>query len=192
MDFLLNLIELLKNNFVLLFALFGLVTTILMLSVKKRTALIASACILLVLVIGTTFALDQIRYTTFQEVYSKQLNNDTDVREITISIYGSSNGYPEREKSARIKDEKMLEAIINDLNDLELRKDTGSSRLDWDYTLVVTTNNQIGEKHSVTNRLYLNVNNNYINAYKVVDDTNHLKTVNALVESDEIDWVLER
>ncbi|MBP2078424.1 hypothetical protein [Oceanobacillus polygoni] len=71
---------------------------------------------------------------------------------------------------------------------LELKEDKVPIPNDWDYTISITTNNQIRESLSVTDRLTFNVNDSHINNYEVVDERNHLKTVTSLMESDEVEW----
>ncbi|WP_067730936.1 hypothetical protein [Oceanobacillus damuensis] len=191
MNFLSIIVEFFYNNFILLLLSLFIIAVILMLFIKKGTALIISACIVVVLGIAATFIIDQLKYTTFQEAFSEQLDRDTVLRQIVISTHNSSNQYPERVASVTIEDEEIMEAIINDFMGLELKKDTDSNSYEWDYTISITKNNQIKEGYSVTRSLTSNVNDSHINDYEVIDNKNHLKTVGSIVEDKEFEWDIE-
>ncbi|WP_188456902.1 DUF4181 domain-containing protein [Virgibacillus oceani] len=144
---------------------------------------------------GVFFINEKMKYTTFQDVVSDQLNEESTVRSITIDINDFSGTLPKREASATIRDQDLINRILADFSDVELKKETGF-RDYWDYTLRIITTNQVEEDHFSTESLYVHVDGDYISisegnadVYKIVTQSNHLKTIESLVESDEVVWM---
>jgi hypothetical protein len=52
--------------------------------------------------------------------------------------------------------------------------------------MVVT--NQIEEDHFSSTSIHLNIDKNYMNKYKIISKTNHLKTIESLVKDASVDW----
>ncbi|MFD1039713.1 hypothetical protein ACFQ3N_15100 [Virgibacillus byunsanensis] len=77
---------------------------------------------------------------------------------------------------------------------MELKKVEGYYKY-RDYILQIVTTNQVKEDHYSTESIYIDLDNGYINisegypgSYEVVSDTNHLQTIESLVENEEVDW----
>ncbi|WP_099157542.1 DUF4181 domain-containing protein [Virgibacillus ndiopensis] len=137
---------------------------------------------------------EQIKYTTFQKIVADQLNEDSTVRSITIYINDLSGTFPDREASTTIKDKEIINHILADLSNLELRKEDSFQEY-WEYSLRIVTTNQVEEDHYSTESFSVHVDRDYISIsegdadlYKIVTQSDFLKTIESLVESDEVDW----
>lgn len=147
--------------------------------------------------IGIIVINEQMKYTTFQEVVSDQLNEETTVRSISIYVNDFSNNVLEREAKTTINDEKIIDRILEDLSNLELKKDN-DFRNYGDYTIRFVTTNQVEEDHYSTESWYIDLTENYAiitegspGSYEIVSETGHLKTIKSLIGSEEVDWEFE-
>ncbi|WP_106497265.1 DUF4181 domain-containing protein [Lentibacillus sp. Marseille-P4043] len=150
---------------------------------------VGAACLLAIYFIN-----DQMKYTTFSEVVSDQLNEETTVRSITIYQNDLTGDIPERKASAAIKDEEMLDRIVEDFSDMELKKMDGFPEY-RKYRVRIVVTNQVATDHYSTESLTVGFNENYLTTsagsngvYEIVDGTDQTKTIESLVKSGEIDW----
>ncbi|MEC5423498.1 hypothetical protein QGM71_08310 [Virgibacillus sp. C22-A2] len=188
MDFLYDVRDFFYNDLFLFGVIIVLITVFLRLFFKKRTAFIIAVGLVAIGGIGTAFIIDQMKYTTFQEVFSEQINEKSDIRGMSISINDVSNRIPETKATATIRDEEIMERVLADFLKLELKKDVDAQLYHRDYTIKITTNNEVEEGRSVTDSFTMYVDENYINEYEVLSEKDHLSTVDLLVEDDAIDW----
>ncbi|MBP1970240.1 hypothetical protein J2Z83_002358 [Virgibacillus natechei] len=161
-----------------------LLTFFLSLLFKKRSTLIVAVAIV---VVGTIFIVYQSKYTTFQELVSNQINEENTVRDISITINDLSSDIPERKASVTIGDEEITERILEDFSEVELREDQEARPIDRKYRISIRTTNEIEENVLKTDSFTLSVNDNYIDDYEIISETDHLKTIESLVESEEAD-----
>ncbi len=171
--------------FLLIIFLIGLVTIILSLFVKKS---ITVMILVGVLIVGTVIFIEQSKYTTLFDLYSKQLNKDTVVKSVSISVNDFSEDIPEILKSVTIQDDEIIHEIIEDLSSIKLKRDDNIPQLFRDYRIEFIVTNEIEEKHFETTTIRLDLSENYVNNYKIISKTNHLRTIESLVEDDKIDW----
>ncbi|WP_100011846.1 SdpI family protein [Lentibacillus sediminis] len=153
--------------------------------IKKKSTLIV---VLALMVAGTIFIINQSKYTTFQELVSDQLNEESTVQEISITISDLSGDMPERKASVTIEDEEIMDQIIEDFSDIELKEQSNLHVLDRKYRIRIRSTNEVEENFLKTDSLTLCVDNDYINEYEIVNETDHLKTIESLVENEEIEW----
>lgn len=144
--------------------------------------------LVLTLIIAVIIVINQTRQTTFQELFSEQLNEETTVRSISIAINEVSGYRTETEARTNIEDESLMNDILEDLAEVELKKDEDAPLIGKKYTIGVTVNNEVGDNHSSTTTLYIDVNNNYLNDYKITRSSNHLETIESVVEDEEVEW----
>lgn len=137
-----------------------------------------------VLIFGTVIFVEQLKYTTLPELYSDQLNEDSEVKSISISV---NRNVPEKTRRLTIEKEETIDRIIEDLSTIELRKDEDIHGYDRDYHVEIIVKNQIEEKHFSTTSVQLYLDNNYLNEYKIVSETNHLEAIEELIEDDRLD-----
>lgn len=165
--------------------LIGLVTLILSIFIKKRIPLIT---VMAVLIIGSVIVLNQTKYTTLLELYSNQLNEDSVVKSVSITIQEPSENVPEPIRGVTIEKKEVIERILEDLSVIELKEDDDIQQVFRDYQIEVVVTNQIEEDHFSTTTIHLDIDKNYVNDYRIISDTNHLKTIESLVEDDKVDW----
>ena len=158
---------------ILLCVLIGLVTLVASIFIKKRVALINTVgCLGIVMAI----LLSLTQYTSFAELYSKQLNEKSDVQSVLIRVGDR--------QSITVENKNEIDSILADLAGVKLKKDPKVKPFDMDYYLELIVRNQIGEKHFSTEKVYIDLDENHINSYKVLGKTNHLKTIESLVKGE--------
>ncbi|GAE25386.1 hypothetical protein JCM9140_1377 [Halalkalibacter wakoensis JCM 9140] len=144
---------------------------------------------LLILVTATIFAIDQTRYSTFEELFEDQLHDDSTVKAMSIAINDISGQIPNTEVRATIEDESIIHAILEDFSELELKKDEDALYSDNRYTIAITINNEVREGVSRISDLYIDVDYHSLNGYEIISNTNHLQTIESLIEHEKVEWV---
>lgn len=137
--------------------------------------------------VGAVFLAYQMNHTTFQAVVSDHLHENSTVRNISISTNDLTGDFPEREARATIEDEAIIEKILEDFSEIELRTSNHSRGLK-DYSIHITITNEVKDNYLVTNTLTLEMDDTYLDQYEIISDTNHLQTIESLVEREEVDW----
>jgi c-di-AMP phosphodiesterase-like protein len=166
--------------------LIGLVALILSMVFKKRITLIV---VMGVLIIGTVVVLNQMKYTTLFDLYSDQLNEDSDVKSVSITINDFSGNMPKQIRRVTIEDEKTIERILADFSGIKLKEDEDIQHHGRDYHIDIVVTNQIKEDHSSTTTIRLDLDKNYVNDYKIVSKKEYLKTIKSLAEDDRLNWI---
>jgi hypothetical protein len=139
------------------------------------------------LIIGSTIAINQTKYTTLLKLYSNQLNESSVVESISITVQEPSEYVPKNVRSVTIENKEVIEKILGDFSTIEL-KEEDVQHLYRNYYIVIVVTNQIEEDHFSTTSIHLNIDKNYMNNYKIISKTNHLKTIESLVEDGSVDW----
>ena len=150
---------------------------------SKKTVAMA----MIIVVFGTILLFNQMQYTTFQKLVDDQLNEKTIVQSMSIHVDDLSGEVPISKAYVTIKDEKIIKQILNDLSDIKLKKEQNPASYFKEYRLSIITTNQ-KEKYALTERLELLLDNEYLNNYKIVSESNHLKTIKSLIDNKELDW----
>ncbi|WP_100009825.1 hypothetical protein [Lentibacillus sediminis] len=151
---------------------------------NKRIIWIA---VLVIFIVGITYLINEQKYTTFDELYSDQLNEDSIVRSVTIRIGGITENYAH----TTIEDEEVIDQIVESLRGLELKENRNAPFMEEDYTVRITTTNEIEEGLLRTESFDLRLDGDYLNQYQVVGETDHLSIIERLVESEEVEWERE-
>lgn len=151
---------------------------------KKVLQLIA-----ICLVLASFFIGYQIQYTTFEDLYSDLLNNDSEIERIRLTVYNPSDSLiSDRIKDVTIRDEKIINRILDDFKSMELKKEedppTGTRK--YDVRFVVTK--EVETNLYRTEYISFNLNEDFLSNYEIISDTNHLETIKSLEENDEVDW----
>ncbi|WP_174732233.1 hypothetical protein [Mesobacillus harenae] len=118
------------SNVLLIGILLVLVTFLMSLIFKKKMTLLAA---MMVIILGSTFILDRLQYTTFQKLVSEELNEESTVRSITIR----KNGLVENnQKTSRVTivDEETLQQILDDFSEVKLKRDRDARQLLKEYS----------------------------------------------------------
>jgi hypothetical protein len=139
------------------------------------------------LTIGSAIAINQTKYTTLLKVYSNQLNESSVVESISITVQEPSEYVPKNVRSVTIENKEVIEKILGDFSTIEL-KEEDVQHLYRNYYIVMVVTNQIEEDHFSTTSIHLNIDKNYMNKYKIISKTNHLKTIESLVKDASVDW----
>lgn len=127
----------------------------------KRTIWIAG---LLILIGGVIYLINQQKYTTFDEVFSEQLNENSIVRSVTIRIGEDTDNYAYME----IEDEEVIDQIVESFSGLELKEDNNARGEEADYIVRITTTKRIEEGLSKTDSISIMLHGDYLNRYQVV------------------------
>lgn len=172
-------------DFALMAIFIGLLALFLSLFFKTKSKLIAAVMVILVAVF---FLVNHMQYTTFPKFVSDQLNEKSEIRDMTITINDNSKGYREREASVTIEDEEIIEQILADFEPLKLKRDISHRSSENKFTLSFLVTNETKKHVYNTSSLTLYIDDDYVNNYRILSATNHLKTIEALIENEDIEW----
>jgi hypothetical protein len=172
---------------ILFLSIIGVIFLIFFLSLfikKKPPLFIVTIC----LVLGTIYLADQMKYTTFTKLYSKQINEGSVLESVTITVNELIDGIPKGKMQTTIKDEEVIEQIIGDLSELELKKEDHPDDIFLKYEVRFVSTNKIKEDTYQSEFVGVDLDDNYLNNYEIVSDTNHLKAIESIVENKEYEW----
>ncbi|OEH93840.1 hypothetical protein [Bacillus solimangrovi] len=144
--------------------------------------------VMTILVIGTFIAVAQTDYTTFPKLYEERLNEGTIVKSITIEINDLSSNMPETIASVEIEDEAIIKSILEDFSSMKLKKDRNIGGMFREYMIRILVENEVGEKHNIISTINFDLDNNYLDIYKITSESNHLETIESLIDSEEVEW----
>jgi hypothetical protein len=162
-----------------------LVTLFISVFIKNRITLVI---VMAILIIGILIFLNQTKYTTLLELYSDQLNEDSVVKSISISINEQSGNMSDKIRSVTIEDEEIIERILEDFSNIELKKEDDIQHLYREYHIVIIVTNKIEEDHLKTTTIGMDLDKNYLDNYRIISETNHLKTIESLAGDKDMDW----
>jgi hypothetical protein len=141
-----------------------------------------------VLISGSIIAIIQTKYTTLFDLYSNQLNESSVVESLSISIQEPSEYVPEKFRKVTIEKKEVIERILEDFSKIELKEDNDVPNLYRDYYIEIIVTNQIEVDQFSTTSINLNLDKKYMNDYRIISETNHLKTIESLVKDEKVDW----
>ncbi|WP_179295454.1 DUF4181 domain-containing protein [Bacillus sp. FJAT-45350] len=164
----------------------------------KGTKHLASLTIMVlsvIAIIGFFYATEAAKYTSFAELYSDNLNEHTVVKNISITINDLSENKKEPTATVTIDDKHMIQSILTDLSTIELKiHEDHYYNNTLKYTLSIDVKNPDKDKQNFFYRSSINLNiDQYsmsllVTKYDIKTDTNHLSTIELLVDSQEVDW----
>ncbi|MGD7023195.1 hypothetical protein ACQCVK_11415 [Rossellomorea vietnamensis] len=166
----------------LIAVLIAIVTLVMSKFIKRKRMLFM---VMAVLVIGVSFAVQQLKYTTFPELYDKTLKEDSVIEEITIRVYDPSNDSLETSASKVIEEQDTIERLMNDFSKIELKKEDGMASEFYQYHVDIIVKNQAGPDRYLTKVINIKLDQDYLNDYKVISGTNHLKTLQSLFSGED-------
>ncbi|MCL7749592.1 hypothetical protein [Halalkalibacter alkaliphilus] len=155
------------------------VTVMLRYFIKNKFVLLG---VMVTLILGTIFVIDQTKYTTFKELFSEHLNEENEVRSISIAVNDLSGDRPETVARTTIDDDSLINDILKDFEEIKLKKDEDVRFLSRRYTIGITANKEIRENFSKTTTKYIEIDDKYLDEYRIITNANHLKTIESLVE----------
>ncbi|MFA1819316.1 hypothetical protein ACDX78_03755 [Virgibacillus oceani] len=181
MDLLFNILWNLFPFLLLIAAIVG-ITIFLRIFFHKKLPVYA---IVSILVIGSVYLIDRSYYTTFTDVYSNHLNEETVVRSITISTtYLPDDRRFDPEADIEIEDEEMMNELIQEFSELELKKDRDHHYIENpEYRVRITTTHEMEEGLLKTGSFYFELNEAHLDGYKIVNDTDHLQMLDTLADN---------
>jgi hypothetical protein len=154
---------------------------------KKKVTVVS---VLAILLIGTLIIWNQLQYTTFMKLFSKQLDENTQVESLTIYLLDDS-GLPWQ--SLKIEEGKQIEAILRDVTAIELKSVDDSPRYVRDYQIEMVVTNQVKtDDHASTSVIRFELNKNYLDDYQIISKSDHLNTIESLVADENLEWQILR
>ncbi|MDQ0207434.1 hypothetical protein [Alkalicoccobacillus murimartini] len=132
--------------------------------------------------IGLFILINNTKYTSFDELYSDQINEESTIQKIDITIDTNIDS-----RTTSIEDESIIAHILSDLSSIELKDEDGTIN-NHTHRVSITTTNQLEDRLFSTDRITLRMNHQFFNQYRIVSETHHLATINSLVERDDINW----
>lgn len=155
--------------------------------IKRRKALF----IITFLIVATILIFEWDKYSSFEKHVAKNLNEDTIIESMTIRIYDTSNEdefFPERKAWVTVEDKQIINAVLEDFSGLKLRRDDDARRPVREYEIRMLVTNEVKPDYLVTKSIYFDVDQHYLDNYKILGETEHLKTIKSLEENEEIEW----
>jgi len=183
MDLLLDILWKLFPFLLMIIAIIG-ITALLRIVFKKKLPV---NIIIIMLIIGTVYIIDRSHYTTFTDVYSDHLNEESIVRSITVSTnYHPDDRRFDPDSDIEIKDEAKMNELIQAFSELELKKDRDHHLIENpEYRVRITTTHEMEEGLLKTGSFFFDLDELYLDRYQVVNDTNHLQVLDQLVEKEK-------
>ncbi len=155
--------------------------------IKKRKALF----IITFLIIGTFLIFEWDKYSSFEKHVAKNLHEGTIIENMNIQIYETSKEdeyFPERKAWVTIKDKQIINAVLEDFSDLKLKRDDDSRRQVREYDIKILVTNKVKPDLLVTKSIHFEVDQDYLDNYRILGKTEHLKTIKSLEKNEEIEW----
>ncbi|MCT8137823.1 hypothetical protein H1D32_08675 [Anaerobacillus sp. CMMVII] len=133
---------------------------------------------------------NHLQFTTFEKFAAKKINEETDIKEVTITIRDTSGDFPERKASVTLKDEETIYQILSDFEAMKLKRLViGERRTSFqEFEISFLTTNLMDLNYYLTDSFTLYVDDEYLNNYRILGETNHLRTIEELIENEEIGW----
>jgi hypothetical protein len=163
-------------DFFLIIVLIVLVTLVMSRFIKGKRTLIM---VMGLLVLAAFITVHQSKYTTFQELYDKTLKEDSVIDAIKIRVYDPSSDFS---GSKTIKKQDSIRRIMDDFSKMKLKKDADNTREFYQYHLEIIVTNQVEEDRYLTKIIHLKLDQNFLNNYKIISDTNHLESMQTLLD----------
>ncbi|QKS69940.1 hypothetical protein FLK61_24480 [Paenalkalicoccus suaedae] len=178
----------------LLFAAFtvivglGGIMLILSFFLKNRLVLVL---VTLGIVSGIALLVINSQQSTFEEAYFDVTDEDVILHEARLTVNDVSDLVPERIMYLNIEDEETLEALSNDFMGIELREDNLRNRASEEYRLTFRVSYTVREGLRERHDMHLFVDDTHINSDVVSPPFAHLRTIEALINDESLDWVME-
>ncbi|TMW71085.1 hypothetical protein [Alteribacter natronophilus] len=156
------------------------ITLILRRFMKDRSALVTAIGIA---VIGTGMIYSFTQNTTFDEVFLDQLDDQEDLRWMTVERYqGGDEGADGLQRARlRIEDEDMIHQVLDDFKGLRLR--SGNCHEEREYNVYIRTR---------LNHTSFFAGEACLNTAEIRDPgRDHLRTLDRLAEDESLEWEYE-
>ena len=155
--------------------------------VKKKSTIVITMGIL---VAGSILLVNLLQYSSFEKYSSKYINEDTIIKNLVIFHFYDNNGnYDSWRKSTTIEDENVIRQIVDDLSTISFKENTPRpSELTGFELVFLVSNKPKDRKVHVTESFIIEVSEDYFNRKKITKSENHLKTLESLVENENIEW----
>jgi hypothetical protein len=128
---------------------------------------------------------NQLQYTTFSKLYAKQLDEQTVVNSVSIYLLDDEGL---RTKRLVLEEQHLFEPILEDFSAVELKEADASPRYVLDYQIEIVVTNQLKDDHFSTSVIRFEVDEDYLDDYQIISETNHLQTIDSLVFNGQMDW----
>ncbi len=128
-------------------------------------------------------------YPSFSEISSLQFNKDTEFEVANLSVYELSEGEPpDRKAMLKIKNKAIIDRILNDFKNMELKKDEHAERHFRKYHLTITVTKKVKEEHYTSDTFTYDFDEDYLFNYEILNEPNHIQTINSLRENEDLNW----
>ncbi|QHE51839.1 hypothetical protein [Pontibacillus sp. HMF3514] len=131
----------------------------------------------------------QKTYPSFSKLSSLQFNEDTEFEVANLSVYEVSEGEPpNRESMLKIKEKAIINRILSDFANMELKKDEEADRHFREYHLSITVSKKVKKDHYTSETFTYDFDQDYIFNYEILNEANHIQTIKSLMENEDLDW----
>ncbi|OEH93837.1 hypothetical protein [Bacillus solimangrovi] len=188
MNSLLDSLFLIFSDFIFVILAIGLAMLLMSIFIKKKIILFSTITVIILGLIFSSFVMVEEDYTSFSKLYDDQLNEDAVIERVKITI-NDLVGDKREVAHLQVKDNEIIAAILNDLSSLKLENER-ESRGKREYEIKLIVANEVGEKQTSVSTIHFDLDANYFENHQIISESNHLKTIESLVNSEEVEWVI--
>jgi len=162
-----------------------LLTVLLSLFIKKKWVVFV---VMISLILAGFFIMERSKYTTYD--FSDNLGEESKIERLTIRVKENpEEGFPGSPvNKVEIKDQQMIERITDDLKSLKLKEEEHPDLFKRKYELEFVVTNKVEEEVYETEFVKLYLDENHLNGYEIISDSNHLETLKSLEENKDLEW----
>ncbi|MGY3714246.1 hypothetical protein ACWE42_01825 [Sutcliffiella cohnii] len=141
-----------------------------------------------VFIVGLFMLANILAYTSFTKYASKYINEETTINNVTITVYDlDDRGMRLDYTSITIEDEKVIDKLLQDFSQVKLKKDLNTTSWERRYNVMFSVTNPASDgKYVVTGSYSFNVDEKYLNDHKIINSTNHLSTIEEIIEYEDL------
>lgn len=152
---------------------------------RRLIIVIVTICIML----STFFVVDQLKRTTFNKVYAKELNEDTLLKRVKMTKAKIVDGTRVGSYQIMIDDEEVIEQMVDILSQLKLKKEKNLcyEGIYRQYRIYFDSAQEIEEGiyHHRRGAPGVSLGENCLSIYTIMNDTNHIEAIESLIEDYE-------
>ncbi len=146
---------------------------------RKKSFLFAS----LLLIGGLFIVVETMKYTTFMELFEDSIQEESVVEKITITVNGEGSEKQVSKSKIEVTDPSMIDSILTDFTKMKLKEDNNPPFSDSpSYTIQIVSTNKVRKGVFETELVSFEINDHYLHKYKIVSNTDHLKTVKEVIK----------
>ncbi|MBA2174213.1 hypothetical protein H0266_04770 [Halobacillus locisalis] len=131
---------------------------------------------------------DQSRSTTFSNSYSQLYLEENEIERVTIGVHDVQADVDGLEREVTIDNPGTIERIVEDLSDVTYKRVVGAEHRINRFSLTFVVEDRVKEGFTSIERQYVSIGEDHVSLYPILSDTDHLETIQALANNQDLDW----